>query len=108
MQKPQQVRHIYHELKAALGETMPADELLECASLIVDAATDTLSDGGVYHTDGRIPLCEMPVDEVISRWSWDLVEYDYNVAPYRDQEFQDDYMAHIPDDIKWQELLMAA
>ena len=108
MTRPTKVKKIFNELLIAFGNTESASDLLAHASKLVDAVDDTLTDGGVYFSDGRTPLCELPVHDVISRWQWELVEHDYLSAPYRDQEYADDYMAHVPDDIKWQELLMAA
>ena len=105
MTKPAMIRQIFAELRNTLGPETPSYELLECAALIVDANEDPLKGGGAYLPDGKTSFCELPVNQVIGTWGWKLVEYDYRSTS--DYERQDDYMAHVPTEFRWQELLAA-
>jgi|MDTF01.1.fsa_nt_gb hypothetical protein len=107
MNKSQKVRHVFSELADVLGSTMSKQELLECASLITEACDNPLKNNAFFH-EGKTPLCELPVNQVIDTWSWELVDDDYKAYQQNDVELQDDYMMHIPNDIKWQQLLSAA
>jgi|TARA_B110001469_G_C9491500_1_gene245946 hypothetical protein len=100
------VRHVYAELRATLGKTMPEHELLECASLIIEACDNPLKDVCYFH-DGKTPLCELPVHQVIGTWPWELVDSEFKSLTHHDFDIQDDYMAHVPIEIQWQELLSA-
>ena len=108
MTKPSKVRKIFDELLQVFGHETPEHELLSYASIIVDASVDTLTNGGIYHHPGRTPLCELPTYEIFNRWSWELVDSHYHDAREHFDDHQDDYLAHVPDNIKWQELLLTS
>lgn len=105
MNKSKKVRYIFAELVATLGDTIPAHELLECAALITEVCENPLNNGGAYFHEGKTPLCELPVNQVIETWGWELVESDYKCITDQGGEHQDDYMTHVTTDSKWQELL---
>ena len=91
MNKPKKVRQIYAELQRVYGGDISAHELLECASLLADASEDSISSGGVTLHNGRTPFSELPVTEVMERWSWRIVSQDYVE--------NDDYMPHMAQDV---------
>ena len=107
MTKPAMIRQIFAELRNTLGPETPAYELLECASLIAEANDNPLNGGAAFLSDGKASFCELPVNQVIGTWGWELVEHDYRSASTYDNECQDDYMAHVPTEFIWQELLAA-
>ncbi len=87
MQKPQKVREIYAELKSACGDLMSSSDLLECASLIVNASEDTLYEPRVEYRTGRIPFSELPVYQVFEKWSWKVLECE--------MIWEDDFLPHV-------------
>jgi len=87
MNKPKKVREIYAELLSVYGGEIPTHELLECASLIADAAEDSISPSPRTAFHGRTPFAELPVDEVMERWSWRIVSQEYS--------FEDDFGPNI-------------
>ena len=86
MSKPQQIREVYAELKDVLGDSHNSSEVLECAALIVDLASDRKYGLRCGTSDGRTPFVELPLDILYSSWGWKLVcqefktEDDYVVA----------------------------
>ena len=101
MNKPKKVRQIYAELQRVYGGEIPTHELLECASLIADAADYTISPSPKTVFHGRTSFSELPVDEVMERWSWRIVSQEYSS--------DDDFEPHISqEDLLEQTLSMAA
>jgi hypothetical protein len=88
MQKTRKVREIYAELKSACGEVMSSRELLECASLIISASEDTLYEPVVEYRTGRVPFSELPVNQVMENWSWQVLN--------REMIWEDDFMPYVP------------
>jgi hypothetical protein len=107
MNKSQKVRYVFTELAEVFGDTMTKQELLECASLMTEACDNPLKGSAFFH-EGKTPLCELPVNQVIDTWPWELVDYDYKASQDHDAELQDDYMMHVSLDFKWQQLLSVA
>ena len=87
MNKPKQVRQIYAELQRVYGGDIAAHDLLECASLIVEATEDSILETQVSLHAGRTPFAELPVDEVMTNWSWRVVNQEY--------EGGDDFMPQV-------------
>lgn len=100
MNKPQQVRQIYAELQSVYGGEIPAHELLECASLIADAAEDSIRPSGNTAHLGRTPFSELPVNEVMERWSWRIVSQEYAA--------DDDFGPQIPQEVLLEHTLSMA
>tara|TARA_R110002072_G_scaffold242519_3_gene401277 strand:- start:126 stop:431 length:306 start_codon:yes stop_codon:yes gene_type:complete len=91
MNKPKKVRQIYAELLHVYGGEIPTHELLECASLIADASEDSISPSPRTLHNGRTPFSELPVNEVMERWSWRIVSQDYPST--------DDYISQVAQDV---------
>ena len=90
MNNPKKVRQIYAELQRVYGGEIPTHELLECASLIADASEDSISPSPKTVHHGRTPFAELPVNEVMERWSWRIVSQEYSAeddfSPHMSQE----------------------
>ena len=106
MNRSKKVRHIFAELVNTLGHTMSKHELLECASLIVSAYEDPIRQSA-FLSEGRTPLCELPVNHVIEQWSWELVSDDYLTMSELNGAPADDYLSHVSQEYQWQQLLAA-
>ena len=106
MNRSKKVRHIFAELVDTLGHSMSKHELLECASLIASAYEDPIKQTA-FLSEGRTPLCELPVNQVIDQWPWELVRDDYLNMSEIDDATADDYCGHISDEYHWQQLLAA-
>jgi hypothetical protein len=100
MTKPKKVREIYAELQHVYGGEIPAQELLECASLIVDATEDSINPSGKTVHHGRTPFLELPVHEVMERWSWRIVS--------QEDSGEDDFGSYIPQDVLLEHVLSMA
>lgn len=73
MRKSEKVREVYAELKAVYGDEMTSREILECASLMIDATEDSLYEPAVPTHMGRVPFSELPVHVVFEDWSWKVL-----------------------------------
>jgi hypothetical protein len=100
MNKPNKVRQIYAELQSVYGGEIPARELLECASLIAEATEDSILETQVSLHVGRTPFAELPVDEVMTNWSWRVVNQEY--------EGGDDFMPQITQEMLLEHVLAIA
>ena len=103
MNRSKRIQHIFAELARTLGHTRPKHELLECAGLIVSAHEEPIKNT-TYLSDGRTPLCELPVNQVIEQWPWELMTDHYLAASEIDGALEDDYFDHIPEDFQWQQV----
>ena len=106
MNKSNKVQNIFVELINALGHTMPMHELLECAGLIVNAYEDPIKDIA-YFSEGRTPLCELPVNQVIEQWPWEILTSDYLAMSEIDGALNDDYFDHVTEDHQLHRLMAA-
>jgi len=106
MNRSKKVQHIFAELADTLGHTMPKHELLECAALIVNAYEDPIKNTA-YLSEGRTPLCELPVNQVIGQWPWELMTDDYSAKSEIDSALEDDYFGHVTQDFQFQQLIAA-
>jgi hypothetical protein len=104
MNRSTKVRHIFTELAETLGHTMPKHELLECAALIVKAYDEPIKNTA-YLSEGRTPLCELPVNQVIEQWPWELMTEDYCARSEIDDALEDDYFDHVTQDFQLQQLI---
>jgi hypothetical protein len=91
MKKPEKVREIYAELKSVYGVAMTSRELLECASLMVQASEDSLYEPKTDFRVGRSPFSELPVNMIIENWSWKVMN--------REMIWDDDYIPHEPQSV---------
>jgi hypothetical protein len=85
---------------------MPKHELLECASLIASAYENPIKQHA-FLSEGRTPLCELPVNQVIKQWPWELVTENYSTRSGIDKYAEDSYFGHISSDFQWQQLITA-
>jgi len=73
MTRSKKVREIYSELKSIYGDDISSRELLECASLIVDASENSLYEPKISNRIGRVPFSELPVNLVMEDYSWKVL-----------------------------------
>jgi len=106
MNRSKKIQHIFAELVDTLGHTMTKHELLECASLIVSAYEDPITQTA-FLSEGRTPLCELPVNQVIECWPWELVTDDYKTMSGFHEGIEDDYLGHMSHEAHLQQMLAA-
>ena len=106
MNRPKKVQHIFAELADTLGHTMPKHELLECAALIANAYEEPIKNTA-YLSEGRTPFCELPVNQVIEQWPWELMTAEYWAKSEIEYGVEDDYFGHVTQDFKLQQLTAA-
>ena len=76
MRKTEKIRRVFFELKSALDGEMTAREILEGASLIVEASEDSLYEPAANEPNGRVLFSELPVHLVFENWSWRVLDGD--------------------------------
>lgn len=87
VRKSEKVREVYAELKAVFSEDMTAREILECASLMVEATEESLYEPALPSQQGRLPFSQLPVHVVFEDWSWRILN--------REVIWEDGYSPHI-------------
>jgi len=87
MTRSKKVREIYTELKSIFSDDLSSRELLECASLIVDASEDSLYEPKISNRIGRLPFSELPVNLVIEKYGWKIMS--------REVVWEDDFTPQI-------------
>lgn len=77
MRKPALVRAVYAELRAMLGETHAAGDLLKMADLLVSAYKDPLDELAEFGLaqEGR-SFGSLPVDEAMSDGGWRIMAFE--------------------------------
>lgn len=73
MRKPEKIREVYAELKTVFAEDMTAREILECASLIVEATEESIYEPALQSRQGRLPFSELPVNVIFQDWGWRIL-----------------------------------
>jgi len=89
MNKPTKIRAIYQELRVALGDQVPAGEILHAATKILELATEEKPGVVASTRDPRPTREELPVDEAISDGGWRLLSQESNIinATFGGEEF---------------------
>ena len=73
MRKSEKIREVYAELKTVFAEDMTAREILECASLIVEATEESIYEPALQSRQGRLPFSELPVNVIFQDWGWRIL-----------------------------------
>lgn len=100
MNKPKKVREVFAELQRVYGGDIASHDLLECASLIVEATEDSIMETRVTLRNGRTPFAELPIDEVMTNWGWRVVNQEY--------EGGDDFMPQVTQEMLLDHVLAIA
>ena len=100
MRKSEQVRQIYAELKSVFGEDMTAREMLQCASLMVEASEESLYEPALPSHQGRLPFTELPLHVVFEDWGWRVLN--------REFVWEDDYSPRVSEETLIQQCLQMA
>jgi hypothetical protein len=79
MNKPAKVRAIYHELRAAVGDEFPANELLQAAGKLVELASVEDLEAVASIREPRPTREELPVDKAIADGGWLLLSQGSNI-----------------------------
>ena len=88
MNRPQKFRHIYAELKRALGDSVSSSELLECANMVLECSEGRDFRSHYVLRNGRTRFDDLPLDIVFERWGWKLMCREYHP--------EDDYIPQQP------------
>jgi hypothetical protein len=86
MNKSQKIKAIYREMKTVMGDTMTTREILESAHLFLETNEKIENESLIDFGTVRTPFVELPVDEVMSKWEWKVLN--------RECFFEDDYIPH--------------
>jgi hypothetical protein len=101
MNRPQKFRHIFAELKAALGDSVSSSELLECANMVLECSEGRDFRSHYVLRGGRTRFDDLPLDIVFERWEWKLMCREYHP--------EDDYIPQQPaEEVIYQLLEQAA
>ena len=73
MNRPQKVNQIYLELRAELGDKIPAHELLRSAALLVAVVKGDGPATGAVHHSPRATFDEKPLDEAMADGGWKIL-----------------------------------
>ncbi len=73
MRKSEKIREVYAELKTVFADEMTAREILECASLIVEATEESIYEPALQSRQGRLPFSELPVNVIFQDWGWRIL-----------------------------------
>lgn len=100
MRKSEKVRQVYAELKTVFAGELTAQEILQYASLMVEASEDSLYEPALPSQQGRVPFSELPVHVVLENWSWRIVN--------REVVWEDDFSPGVPTEELIQQCLRMA
>ena len=87
MTKSKKVREIFAELTSVYGDDLSSREILECASLIVDAHEGSLYEPKNSNRIGGVPFSELPVNLVMENYGWKVLN--------REVVWEDDFSPQI-------------
>jgi hypothetical protein len=79
MNRPTKLRAIYQELRTALGDQVPAGEILYSATKLVELATEENLGVLTSLREPRPTREELPVDEAISDGGWRLLSQEGSI-----------------------------
>lgn len=100
MNRSKKLLSVYTELKQALGSSYSSQELLEYASLMLDANEDSLYEPRISSHAGRVPFSELPVNQIIENYSWKIM--------VRELTWDDDFAIQVPQHILIDECIARA
>ncbi len=82
MNRPQQVRAVFQELRQTLGDRYSAGELLKRAAALVDLLTDEDDPLDRECITGRIPFEERDLHEAMADGGWRILNTAYRHERY--------------------------
>lgn len=86
MNRPQQVRAIFQELRRTIGDQFNARELLEQAAALVDLFTVPEDNTRFELRKGGVPFEEWSLSAAMADGGWRILHYEY----HRNRSFYDD------------------
>ncbi|MFZ1642473.1 MAG: hypothetical protein WAV07_13805 [Candidatus Contendobacter sp.] len=81
MNRPQQVRAVFQELRRAVGDRFSARELLEQAAALVDLFTVPEDNTRFELRTGGVPFEEWSLDVAMRDGGWRILNYEYYQEP---------------------------
>src|SRR4051794_343568 len=76
MNRSQQIRQIYAELRTAVGNQATAGELLDCATSIAEAYREDDATGLGRGSAGRSPFWAEPLDSAFEDGGWRVMAFE--------------------------------
>ena len=73
MRRSLKIKAVYHELRQSLGETFPANQVLEIADGLVELYSQDASDVHAEFRTGGVRFFERQVDSVMVDRGWSLL-----------------------------------
>jgi len=70
MNRPSKIRKIYAELRRALGDDIPAHELINTAAALLELYTEDDTGPHLRLVGGRVAFDQLPLDEALSDGGW--------------------------------------
>jgi hypothetical protein len=86
MNRPTQIRDVFRELRAVLGSGVSAREILECAALIVDVASDPAKEPEYDTVEGRLPFSQWALDMAIADGGWRVLYHETDLSQETEDE----------------------
>jgi hypothetical protein len=77
MNRPQQVRAVFQELRRTVGDRFTARELLEQAAALVDLFTVPEDQSRFELRTGGVPFEEWGLDAAMADGGWRILNYEY-------------------------------
>lgn len=94
MNRPQQVRAIFQELRRTVGDRFSARDLLEQAATLVDLFTVPEDNTRFELRTGGVPFEEWSLDVAMADGGWRILNYEYRRNPTLWAEEASDVIAH--------------
>jgi len=79
MNRPSKVRMVYQELRAVLGDELPAKEALQSAALLVELFDKDDADFGASIQEQRATFDELPVDVALADGGWRVLSREKSI-----------------------------
>ena len=89
MNRPQQIRSVFSELRAVLGDDVSSRELLEAAYSLVELVEDEESGPGFSLRIGGQPFAHWSLDRVFADGGWKLLAGEYRGGTSPDDDLAD-------------------
>lgn len=99
MNRPQQVRAVFQELREALGDQFSAGELLERAASLVDLFTVKNDASRFELRTGGVPFEEWNLNAAMADGGWRILHYEYRQNRSLFDSDEDDFEMHTHHDL---------
>ncbi|MDQ5909314.1 MAG: hypothetical protein QG599_1409 [Pseudomonadota bacterium] len=94
MNRPQQVRAVFQELRRTVGDRFTARELLEQAAALVELFTVPEDTSSFELRTGGIPFEEWSLDVAMADGGWRILNYEYRQTLAQRRRDAEEIMIH--------------